>query len=108
MLGSQDNGNEAEIQARAARVKELVRSEFGFDPMQETKAYVTYLIDRARAPVLPRLLKRLEGGREEFGVTDIQVRVRLAFVLYLPLTLRASGQRPRAPVRAGAALSHVA
>ena len=77
VLGSQDSGDETAIQARAMRLKALVRSEYGFEPMQETKAYVTYLIDRRAAPQLPALLKRLETGRDEYGITDVQVRATL-------------------------------
>jgi hypothetical protein len=70
VLGTQSDGGEVE---RAENVKGLILKEFQFQPMQETKAYITYLISRNEAHRLPPMLRLLENNRLNLGISDIQV-----------------------------------
>lgn len=65
---------DAQRDERAQRVKRFVQERFGFQPVQETRAYMTYLIGRDAESALPELLKQLEAETDALGITDIQVR----------------------------------
>ena len=65
-----------ELERKAAAVKRFVQQRFGFEPVQESRAYITYQIGRDREAVLPELLAQLEEQQEALGITDLQVRRR--------------------------------
>lgn len=66
--------DDAQRDERAHRVKSFVQERFGFQPVQESRAYITYLIGRDSESALPELLKQLEADKDALGITDIQVR----------------------------------
>ena len=71
---SADNTDAAQRDTRAHQVKRFVHERFGFTPVQESRAYITYLIGRDAERALPALLKQLEAEKGALGITDIQVR----------------------------------
>ena len=60
---------------RAQRVKSFVKEDHRLEPVQETSAYITYLVSRDQEADLPKLLKHVEAERSNLGITDMQVRL---------------------------------
>ncbi len=62
------------LAAKADAVKALMRQQLGgLEPVDETKAYVSYVVTQDREQALIELLHRLEDNRQELGITDVQV-----------------------------------
>lgn len=61
---------------RGARVKAFIKDHYGFEPLSESSAYITYLISRSDEARLPEMLKSLEANTETLGISDLQVRAR--------------------------------
>jgi hypothetical protein len=59
--------------ARAQRVKAFIKEAYGFEPLSESSAYITYLIARSNEPQLPGMLKALESRTNELQISDLQV-----------------------------------
>ena len=74
MLSNEDRVDEVALAARAKAVKDLVKTRFELEPVQETNAYMTFLIGRDHAETLPVLLKELGTRRSELAISDLQVR----------------------------------
>lgn len=60
-------------QSRATKVKAYIKDTYGFEPLQESSAYITYLISRSDEERLPAMLKNLENNTEALEISDIQV-----------------------------------
>jgi hypothetical protein len=63
----------ASAEHRAKQVKDFVKDTYGFEPLSETSAYITYLISRSNEESLPAMLKNLERNSEALGISDLQV-----------------------------------
>ena len=59
--------------ARAMRLKAYMQQQYGLQPADETKAYITYLIGRDFVDRLQELLQGLEQQRQELSISDVQV-----------------------------------
>lgn len=64
----------AGAQQRAANVKAFIKDTYGFEPLSESSAYITYLISRSDEERLPEMLKNLESNTAALEISDIQVR----------------------------------
>ncbi|KAG2423312.1 hypothetical protein HXX76_015459 [Chlamydomonas incerta] len=64
----------AVIERRVAGVKRFFAERLGLAaPVEESKAYLVYLVDREREPQLNGFLKDLEAQRDTLGITDVQL-----------------------------------
>jgi hypothetical protein len=61
------------LESRARLVRAFMNDRYGFEPMSETRAYLTYLVSRADEARLPQMLKDLEANTQDLGITDLQV-----------------------------------
>ena len=50
-----------------------MQQQYGLQPADETKAYITYLIGRDFVDRLQELLQGLEQQRQELSISDVQV-----------------------------------
>ncbi|PNW72975.1 hypothetical protein CHLRE_14g613950v5 [Chlamydomonas reinhardtii] len=64
----------AVIERRVAGVKRFFAERLGLAaPVEESKAYMVYRVDRDREPQLNGFLKELEAHRDTLGITDVQL-----------------------------------
>lgn len=71
---AKDEGDTPEAaQQRAVSVKTFIKDTYGFEPLSESSAYITYLIARSDEERLPAMLKNLENNTSALEISDIQV-----------------------------------
>ncbi|KXZ51812.1 hypothetical protein GPECTOR_11g253 [Gonium pectorale] len=90
----------AAVERRAAAVKQFVQERLGLDPVEESKAYITFLVARDKEALLNGFLRDLEASRDTLGITDVQLSLTSLEEVFLNIARRAemeaaavSGQR---------------
>ncbi|PSC73682.1 ABC transporter A family member 2 [Micractinium conductrix] len=61
------------VPGAAAALKRLFKEDLGVEPTDESKAYITFLVPKAREPQLPAFLQQLDDKRQQLGITDVQI-----------------------------------
>lgn len=72
-VANDEGDTPAGVQQRAESVKAFIKDTYGFEPLSESSAYITYLIARSDEERLPAMLKNLENNTTALGISDIQV-----------------------------------
>lgn len=72
-VAKEEGDTAAGAQERAMRVKAFIKDTYGFEPLSESSAYITYLIARSDEERLPAMLKNLENNIDALSISDIQV-----------------------------------
>ncbi|GFR51512.1 hypothetical protein Agub_g13927, partial [Astrephomene gubernaculifera] len=95
----------ADVERRAAAVKRFFQERLGLAPVEESKAYMHFLVDRAREPQLNGFLKQLEAERGALGITDVQLSLTSLEEVFLNIARRA--EMEAAAVSGQAEVAHV-
>ncbi|KAL2935075.1 ABC transporter A family member 2 [Bienertia sinuspersici] len=69
-----DNNNAGETENRSREeLKQLFKKQLDIEPMEENKAYTTYVIPHEKEPLLKKTFGEVQDRKNEFGITDIQL-----------------------------------
>ncbi|KAI8472689.1 MAG: hypothetical protein J3K34DRAFT_204610 [Monoraphidium minutum] len=79
----------AAVAGRATAIRDFIRSELGLEPSEETRSYLSYLVEREREAALVGLLARLEERRDELGVGDVQLSLTSLEDVFLAIARQA-------------------
>eukprot|EP00892_Ulva_mutabilis_P002376 jgi/Ulvmu1/12139/UM085_0003.1 len=79
----------AVAQQRAQAVKHFIHEGFGFEPITENNAYITYLIGHTDEQRLPELLRALESNTESLGIADTQIALTSLEEVFLNIAKQA-------------------
>lgn len=87
--GGMSSGNLAALEGRALGVKRYFKTYLGEEPVEESKAYITYLVGRDKEEQLNAFLKQLDRDRGQLGLTDIQLSLTSLEEVFLTIAKEA-------------------
>ncbi|GLI66002.1 hypothetical protein VaNZ11_009613 [Volvox africanus] len=79
----------AAVEQRVAGVKRFFQDRLGLAPVDESKAYMHYLISRDKEPQLNSFLAELEARRDSLGITDVQLSLTSLEEVFLNIARKA-------------------
>ncbi|EFJ52653.1 hypothetical protein VOLCADRAFT_85850 [Volvox carteri f. nagariensis] len=79
----------AVVERRAAVVKQFFQERLGLAPVDESKAYMHFLVDREKEPLLNSFLVELEANRGSLGITDVQLSLTSLEEVFLNIARKA-------------------
>ncbi|GIL63848.1 hypothetical protein Vafri_17847 [Volvox africanus] len=79
----------AAVKQRVVAVKQFFQDRLGLDPVDESKAYMHYLISRDKEPQLNSFLAELEARRDSLGITDLQLSLTSLEEVFLNIARKA-------------------
>jgi hypothetical protein len=71
----------------------------GVDPVEESKAYIRFLVPRSQERVLPEFFAVLQQRRAELGVTDVQLSLSTLEEVFLTIARQAELETAQAEGR---------
>ncbi|GLC34108.1 hypothetical protein PLESTB_000838300 [Pleodorina starrii] len=87
--GPSEAGTPAGVERRVAAVKRFFQDRLGLAPVDESKAYMHFLIARDKEPLLNAFLAELESQRGSLGITDVQLSLTSLEEVFLNIARKA-------------------
>lgn len=78
-----------DLARRSAAVKKFFYEGLGLEPVDESKAYISFVVGRELEPQLAAFMARLERDSEALGVSDIQMSLTSLEEVFLNIAKRA-------------------